>query len=101
MVFNKCDLPHEQIIMEPGTENIELSARTGQGMNQLLKAIEDKLFSGRIKAKLLIPFSRGEVTSYLCEEADVSVMDYRPEGTYFELSLKEADYQRFKEYEII
>ena len=101
MVFNKCDLPHEQIIMEPGTENIELSARTGQGMDQLLEAIEDKLFSGRIKARLLIPFSRGEIASYLCEEADVAVMDYRPEGTYFELSLKEADYQRFREYEII
>ena len=70
-------------------------------MDQLLEAIEDKLFSGRIKARLLIPFSRGEIASYLCEEADVAVMDYRPEGTYFELSLKEADYQRFREYEII
>ena len=49
---------------------------------------------------LLIPYSRGDLSSYLCEKAEVSVMDYRENGTYFEVCLKQADYQRLKEYEV-
>lgn len=101
MVFNKCDLPHDHIIPESGKENIEISAKTGYNFDALLSAIENKLFSGYVYAKLLIPFSRGDISSYLCGEADVEVTEYRAEGTYLELRMKESDYRRFKEYEVI
>lgn len=101
MVFNKCDLPHEHIIPEAGLDNIEISAKTGLNMDLLLSKIEEKLFGDYVFAKLLIPFDRGDISAYLCDEATVQVMDYRAEGTYFEARMKEADYQRFRKYEII
>jgi len=101
MVFNKQDLPHDHIIPEPGAENIEISAKTGYNMELLLSKIEQKLFGNYIKAKLLIPFDRGDISSYLCQEATVERMDYREEGTYFEVRMKEADYKRFREYEAL
>lgn len=81
MVFNKCDLPHEHIIPEAGLDNIEISAKTGLNMDLLLSKIEEKLFGDYVFAKLLIPFDRGDISAYLCDEATVQVMDYRAEGT--------------------
>ncbi len=101
MVFNKCDLPHQHIVPEVGIENIEISAKTGLNIQLLLSKIEEKLFGDYVFARLLIPFDRGDISAYLCEEASVETMDYKAEGAYMEVRMKEADYQRFRKYEII
>lgn len=101
MVFNKCDLPHEHIVPEIGVENIEISAKTGYNLELLLQKVEEKLFGDYMYAKMLIPFNRGDISSYLCSEADVKMMEYKADGTYFELKMNKSDYQRFKEYEIV
>lgn len=101
MVFNKCDLPHDQIIQAAGEENIEVSAKTGYNIDILLERLEEKLFRDYILAKLLIPFDKGDISSYLCSEATVNLMEYKENGTYFEVQLKESDYQRFKKYEVV
>ena len=100
-VYNKCDLPHDDIICPAGCENIEISAKTGENINQLLHMIESRLFGNYVKAKLLIPYDRGDISSYLCSEATVTIMDYKENGTYFEAELKEADYRRLKKYEAL
>ena len=48
----------------------------------------------------MVPYSKGDVSSYLCEKSKVNTMKYREDGTYFEVELKAADYQRLKEYEV-
>ncbi len=101
MVFNKCDLPHDQIIQTAGEENIEVSAKTGYNIDILLERLEEKLFGDYILAKLLIPFDKGDISSYLYSEATVNLMEYKENGTYFEVQLKESDYQRFKKYEVV
>ena len=101
LVFNKIDLPHDHIIPEAGRENIEISAKEGTNLDALIEKIEEKIFGDMVDAKFLIPYDRGDLTSYLCEEAEVKATDYRENGTYLEVSLKEADYRRMKEYEVI
>ena len=101
LVFNKIDLPHDHIIPEAGRENIEISAKEGTNLDALIEKIEEKIFGDMVDANFLIPYDRGDLTSYLCEEAEVKATDYRENGTYLEVSLKEADYRRMKEYEVI
>ncbi len=101
MVFNKMDIPHENIIPVAGVDNIEISAKTGENVGKLLAAVEEKIFGDYRKVRLLIPYDRGDISSYLCKEATVSLMDYKEDGTCFEVEIKEADYQRLKKYEII
>ena len=101
LVFNTIDLPHDHIIPEAGRENIEISAKEGTNLDALIEKIEEKIFGDMVDAKFLIPYDRGDLTSYLCEEAEVKATDYRENGTYLEVSLKEADYRRMKEYEVI
>ncbi len=101
LAFNKIDLVDSAVVVpRPGTENIFISAREDINIDRLLDMIRSKIFSDEVSACLLIPYSRGDLSSYLCEKAEVSVMDYRENGTYFEVRLKEADYQRLKEYEV-
>lgn len=101
LAFNKIDLVDSAVVVpRPGTENLFISAREDINVDRLLDMIRTKIFSDEVSACLLIPYSRGDLSSYLCEKAEVSVMDYRENGTYFEVRLKEADYQRLKEYEV-
>lgn len=101
MVYNKIDLPHEEILPETGYDYIEISAKKDINIDGLIAKIEEKIFGDYVNAQFLIPYDRGDISSYLCSEATVNVMDYKENGTFFSVSIKNSDYQRFKKYEVI
>jgi len=98
-VYNKMDLVDgaaEAVLF--GRPGIELSALTGQNVDELIGAIRSSLFSDQKMTRLLIPYHRGDISSYLCEKAKPEKMEYRDEGTYFEISLGEADRNRLQAF---
>lgn len=96
MAYNKMDLVCEKPIDISGNEAVYISAKTGMNMELLLETIKDKLFGRRIHAKLMIPYDKGSVTSYLCENAEIESMEYKPEGTLITGSFDAEDYERYK-----
>lgn len=101
MAYNKIDLIDEEgPVPLPNTENIFISAKYGENIEPLLEKIKQKIFKDEVSAKLLVPYTRGDISSYLCEKADVKTMDYRENGTFFDVILKESDYRRLAEYEV-
>ena len=101
MVFNKIDLVPENVLVPAfGAQSVSISAKYGTHMDELLAAVKAQIFKDEVRACLLIPYTKGDVSSYLCEKAKVNQMDYREDGTWFDVELKEADYQRLKEYEV-
>lgn len=103
MVFNKIDLAADSSSVLPvaGEDNIYISAKYGRNIEELIDLIKSKIFRDMIRAKLLVPYTRGDISSYLCENATVFEMKYADSGTWFDAELKSADYQRLKEYEVI
>ncbi len=101
IAFNKIDLMEEEPFPIPGEECIYISAKYNQNIDQLLDKISEKIFSDQVEATLLVPYTRGDISSYLCEKTLVKAMDYKEDGTLFVTVLKNADYQRLKEYEVI
>lgn len=101
MVYNKMDLNPGFAPPYSKTPGFFVSARDGSGMEALLEAIKARLFDDVVRARLLIPYTRGDLASYLCEKAAVRSMEYLEEGTMFEAELKQEDYQRLKEYETV
>lgn len=101
MVYNKMDLVSHMQPDHSGRDSIFISAKYGDHVDELLGMIREKLFSSRVNARLLIPYSRGDLSSYLCDKASVISMDYREDGTFFEVELSEADYSRLKGYDTI
>lgn len=101
MVYNKIDKVSELPIDASSYDSVFISAKTGENMDVLLAKIQKAIFSARVRARLLIPYNRGDISSYLCEKAAVFAMDYREEGTMFDVELEETDYNRFKDYDTI
>ena len=74
-VFNKIDrCPGE--ILPHGEDIVSVSARTGQGLDELLQKIGDRLDTGAQKVVLRIPYDKGGIVDLLHREAKVERVDY-------------------------
>jgi len=101
MVYNKIDKISELPVDATGNDCVFVSAKTGENMDLLMDKIKQSIFASRVTAELLIPYSRGDISSYLCEKAVVMEMDYREDGTFFKVELNQADYNRLKKYDTV
>ncbi|MBH0084401.1 GTPase HflX [Salinibacterium sp. SWN167] len=84
VVFNKSDLADDdQRLLIRGLEptGIFVSARSGEGIDELNARIAELLPSPEIEVTLLVPYDRGEVISRLHVQGRVISTDYREEGT--------------------
>ena len=74
-VFNKCDLwtgdirPH-------GEDRVSISAKTGEGMPELLAAIGRMLDNGARRVAIHLPYDKGGLLDRLYQEAKVEQVDY-------------------------
>ena len=74
-VFNKIDrCPSE--ILPPGEDIVSISAKTGQGLDELLSKIGDRLDTGACRVVLHLPYDKGGVLDLLHREAKVERVDY-------------------------
>lgn len=100
-VFNKIDMVENyRDILPGGPDCLYISAKSGYGIDTLLERISKEIFNDRVVAELMIPYDKGSITSYLCEKCKVIKMEYKNEGTYFEVELTKEDYGRYREYMI-
>ncbi|MBN9238065.1 MAG: GTPase HflX [Micrococcales bacterium 70-64] len=84
VVFNKADLADdEQRLLIRGLEpsGIFVSARTGEGVEELVARIAELLPAPEVEMTLLVPYDRGEVISRLHVQGRVLSTDYREDGT--------------------
>lgn len=70
MVYNKIDLVPELTTMSNSDSQVFVSAKTGSNIELLIELIKERIFSD-VKVSLLIPYTRGDISSYLCEKAQV------------------------------
>ena len=99
MVYNKADkcAPDAIPYFRPD-EGVAISAKTGEGIDELLKTIEHALGRGKHKVKLLIPYSDGAVLDMLHRETQIESTDYAAEGTLVEAVVDDKIYGRVAEY---
>ncbi len=99
MVYNKIDLLADRShLFEGGKNAVAVSAKTGEGFDVLLEKIREALFFDQQMVKLVIPYDRGDLTAYLCQKIKPERMEYKAEGTCFEILLSGADRSRMAEY---
>ncbi len=81
-VLNKCDLCGGSFVLPAQGEFVMISAKTGEGLGNLLAKIQLSLPPTRRKAELLIPYNEGSLVSYIREEGVLIKEDYRADGIY-------------------
>lgn len=74
-VFNKCDQTLGDI-RPHGGDIVSISARTGEGLDELLAAIGKRLDSGVRRVTLHLPYDRGGILDKLYQEAKVEAVEY-------------------------
>ena len=79
-VFNKCDKVL-QLVPEKSTEKtVYLSAKTGEGLDALLEAIQKNLELTQRKLQLFLPFEEGSLLHEIRREGKILAEEYTPQG---------------------
>jgi len=105
LVLNKIDKATDEqisIIKEALDDNevIEISAKEGINLEELLQLIEEKLPYNYRKVEYLIPYEKGDVQSFLHRNGRVSEEEYRENGTYMIVEVDDEVYNKSQEYAI-
>ena len=96
-VYNKSDLANVNYPLVSG-ENIWISAKKGEGLDELIELIRQNIFLDYIQCEMLIPYHEGNIVSYLNEQATIFSTDYEEDGTKLSLELKQSDYQKYENF---
>ena len=95
-VLNKCDLIQDNMTGISGA--VHISAKYAEGIDDLLKAIEDNLPKKLKRVKLLLPFDKAGIAARLRESAVLHREEYTAEGLVVEVTVDEIQYGRLKEF---
>lgn len=97
-VFNKCDLLESIPTGGQSTaaKRVFISAKTGEGIPELLSAIETLINSRKIMIDVVIPYSRYEAASFIYKVGAAIEEEHLPEGTRIKAYLEQADAGQLK-----
>ncbi|MEF3306337.1 GTPase HflX [Paenibacillus sp. GYB003] len=94
--YNKTDLAPERPADEP--DRVCVSAKRGDGIDELVRRIRERIFTDYVRCEMLIPFEQGRLVSYLNENANVTSTSYEENGTKLTLECVKADYDKYRDY---
>lgn len=91
-VYNKTDASPEPPAMRG--EAVRISARTGEGVDELLLSIEQALCRAQVRVELVIPYDRYDVMRLLHELGAVQSESHEADGTHVVAALDESQLWR-------
>ena len=94
--FNKCDkylgiLPH-------GEDTVCISAKTGEGIDQLIDAIRQQLERNAVTVTLQIPYSDAGVVEQISAVTAIQETSYENDGIYIRTVIDRDRVRQFKKY---
>ena len=98
-VLNKCDLLDDSILTPDFGGYIRISAKTGEGIDKLLDAIEHNLPVRMKRVRLLVPFAAAGIVSEIRQKGTLHSEEYVAEGVSVDATVDEALYAKVKQYE--
>lgn len=100
LVFNKCDLApgvaKELAADHPGS--VAISAVTGEGIDQLLRTLADRLRTLTVVHELVIPYDRGDILAAVHREGEVVSVGDGIEAWTVRARLSDASAGRLSEF---
>ncbi|MDE6220086.1 MAG: GTPase HflX, partial [Lachnospiraceae bacterium] len=91
-VFNKADLcGMGEFATVQGDNKLYMSAKSRNGIDALLTLITGKLSERYRDCEFVIPYKRGDIVSYLNDNAVVHKTEYREDGVYMEANVSCID----------
>ena len=99
-VFNKCDVAPPLSPRPEGnyTDFVSVSAKIGEGMEELIEILHDALPCKKKQIEVLIPYSDSKTAAQLHDGEVILAESYEADGTKITLMADEALYARLREY---
>ena len=100
IVLNKGDLAPDAVdeLLRDYEGSVAVSALTGQGLEQLLRTIGDRMRSITTVTELVIPFDRGDVLAAVHREGEVVLTEETEGGMRIRARLSSASSGRLREF---
>jgi len=100
LVFNKADAAPDVAadLVQRHEGSVAVSALSGQGIDQFLQVLADRLRSITKVVELLIPYDRGDVLAAVHREGEVVSTQHVDEGVRVRARLADASLGRLSEY---
>lgn len=100
-VMNKCDLVPSLLDIPMIGNAVRISAKTGEGIGDLLAAVEENLPVSLRRVCLLLPFDQAGLVAQIRKDHVLYQEEYRPAGIFVSALLDPVLYGRVREYEIL
>ena len=81
-----------------GMNKIYISARQPESIELLVKEITRRVYADYEEVRMLIPYDKGSIVSYLQENTQILEQSYEPEGTRMRVSCHHADARKYEQY---
>lgn len=93
VVYNKQDMMNRDGTLHMG-DSVSISAKTGDGVDELLEKLEAMIYEPLQEMELLLPMSAGKVINQLHQENRILETRYEAEGIYVRAMWKKEELER-------
>lgn len=95
-VFNKVDKCEYTFLTPKGA--VAISAKSGQGVDTLLKTVADALPKTRVRIKIILPFDKGDLSAVIRKDGTVHSEEYVETGLFMDCTVSMDFADRLSEY---
>ncbi len=97
ITFNKADVMNGEAkrVLDRYPDAVVISAQTGEGIEELLAAVGDRLRALARVVELAVPYDRGDVVAALHRHGEVMSEEHEPDVTRLRVRLDGAELPRF------
>jgi GTPase len=103
LALNKVDLLSEvgrARVQRRFPDGVQVSASTGEGLEDLLAAVDAALPAPPVEVELLVPYDRQDVVARLYREADVLAAEPEDEGTHVQARVDERQLRWVEDFTV-
>ena len=100
ILLNKWDETQSELLSVPGFKTIKFSNKTGLNTELLLDTIVENIKPSTIHAKILLPYSKGDLANLIETKAEIIQKNYKDDGIYYEIEIPKKLYFKVKDYDL-
>lgn len=100
IVYNKADKCQMSHLPKVRERQIYMSAVNDIGIEELAELIKSVIYADNEDCSFLIPYTAGNISSYLMENATVLEKEYREDGIYMKVNCHRQDAARYEKFKI-
>ncbi len=96
-VLNKADRLEDVSLPKINGERIWMSAKTGEGLDELLSMIDEAIAGDWKEEEIVVPYRKGSLLHELGERYPIEKLEYLPEGIRIRASMPPEELRRLTE----